>query len=302
MGGAAFAWGTAGVATRAALNAGVPPIGMAAIRAVLATVLLYAIVRARGGRITRNRHRWETGAVAAVFQLAAPFVLFTLAYQYASAGFVGLIVALAPLGTSIAAHFWLPDEPLHVRKVLGLLVAFGGVAILLLAGDSGLDQGGRPLLAALLSIGAVASISFSSVFAKGRAGTYEPLELTWMQFAMGGILIAALTLPTEGVPSGITADGWLLIGYLTVVGSVLPFLLFYWLLRHVSSTKASLVGYVIPLIAITSGVLLLDERLQPGIVIGGTLILAGIVLTNRAERRPLPVGVVSPPPPPAGTT
>ena len=70
---------------------------------------------------------------------------------------------------------------------------------------------------------------------------------------------------------------------------MLPFLLFYWLLRHVSSTKASLVGYVIPLIAVVAGVVLLDEQLQPGILIGGSLILVGIVLTNQAERRPLPV-------------
>jgi drug/metabolite transporter (DMT)-like permease len=92
-------------------------------------------------------------------------------------------------------------------------------------------------------------------------------------------------LIAEGLPSDISAWGWSLIVYLTVIGSVLPFLLFYWLLRHVSSTKASLVGYVVPLIALGAGALLLDERIETGIVGGGVLILIGVVLTDRAERR-----------------
>ncbi len=283
--GAAVAWGTTGVATRAALTAGVPPIGMAAIRALLASVLLYGLLLARRTPPSRDRERWHTGVVAAAFQLATPFVLFTVAYQYASAGFVGLIVALIPLGTAIVAHYLLPDEPLHRAKVIGLLVAFAGVALLLLSGDSGLGEGGRPLLAAILSIGAVLSISGASVYTKSRPGTYEPMELTWMQFTMGAVLIVAVMLPTEGIPTGISTWGWTLIAYLTVVGSVVPFLLYYWLLRHVSATMASLVGYVVPLIALFSGMLLLDERLELGIGIGGVLILAGVVLTNRAESR-----------------
>lgn len=285
IGGASLAWGSAGIATRAALNAGVPPIAMSAIRAVLAALVLFAALQLLGVRISRDPAVWRTGVVAAVFQLATPFVLFTLAYQYASAGFVGLIVALVPLGTATVAHFMLPDEPLHAPKAVGLVTAFAGVAILLLSGDSGLDEGGRPLLAAALSVGAVAAISFASVYAKRKAGTYDPTEITWMQFAIGGVLIVILGMFTEGVPAAITGWGWTMMVYLAVIGSVVPFLLFYWLLRHVSTTKAALVGYIVPLVAITGGVLLLDEQIQPGIVLGGILIFAGIVLTNRAEHR-----------------
>lgn len=287
---AAVAWGTTGVATRAALNAGVPPVQMAATRAILAAFVLFGWMVVRGrGRITRDRERWVTGGFAALFQLATPFVLFTLAYQYASAGFVGLLVALVPLGTALVAHFWLPDEPLHAAKLLGLLVAFVGVAFLLLAGDSGLQEGGNPLLAAALSLGAVLSISFAAVFTKGRPGTYEPAELTWMQFAVGSVLIALTMLAMEGLPAGISAWGWSLIGYLTIVGSVVPFLLFYWILARASATRASLVGYVVPLIALVSGILLLDERVEAGIAIGGALIIVGVVVTNNAERKILGV-------------
>lgn len=283
--GSAMAWGTTGVATRAALNAGVPPVGMVAIRALAAAVLLYGLLVVRRTPITRDKERWRTGVVAAVFQLATPFVLFTLAYQHASAGFIGLLVALIPLGTAIVAHFLLPDEPLHTAKVIGLTVAFAGVALLLASGNSGLGTAGQPVLAALLSVGAVASISIASVYTKSRSHTFDPIELTWMQFAVASILLIGVMLGAEGMPTAISTWGWALIAYLTVVGSVLPFLLFYWLLRQVTATMASLVGYIVPLIALVSGIVLLDERLEPGIAIGGALILAGVVLTNQAERK-----------------
>jgi drug/metabolite transporter (DMT)-like permease len=57
----------------------------------------------------------------------------------------------------------------------------------------------------------------------------------------------------------------------------------------VSATKSSLVGYVVPLIALVSGIVLLDERLQSGIAVGGALIIIGVVLTNNAEQKVLGV-------------
>lgn len=286
IGVAALAWGTSGVATRAALNDGVPPFAMVAIRALIAAILLYAILRIRGTAIRRDRASLRLGLVAGVFQLSMPFLLFTLAYQYASAGFVGMLVALIPLGTAAVAHVMLPDERLHIAKVVGLLVAFAGVVFLLASGDSGLAEGGRPLLAAVLSLGAVASIAYSSVYAKRQAASLDPIELTWMQFMVGIVVVGGIMLIAEGWPGAISAWGWTLILYLTILGSVVPFLLFYWLLTHVTSTKASLVGYIVPLIALVAGVALIDEQVQAGIIGGGVLILVGVVLTDRSERRP----------------
>lgn len=281
---AAFAWGTNGVATRAALNDGVPPIAMVAIRAIIAALFLYGLLRLRRRRIPRSRPTWEIGLVEGLFQLTIPFILFTLAYENASAGFVGLLVALIPLGTAIGAHVLLPDEPLFPAKVVGLAVAFAGVAFLLVSGDSGLEAGGKPLLAAVLSLGAVASISYAGVYARGKAEEFDPMELAFMQFAVGIVLIGSTMLIWEGLPGPISTWGWILIFYMAIVGSVVPFLMFFWLLQQVTATKASLIGYVVPLISLIAGIVLLDEKLQAGIAIGGLLILGGVILTDRAER------------------
>jgi drug/metabolite transporter (DMT)-like permease len=195
---ASIGYGTTGVATRAALNAGVPPIGLAAIRAVLAASVLAAWFLITRRPVSRDRHNLVTGLVSGLFQLSIPFILFTLAYQYASAGFVGLIVALMPLTVASVAHLFLPDEPLTGPKVIGLTVAFAGVGILLFSGDSGLGAGGRPLLAAVLTLGAVISMSFATVFIRSRAGTYDPVELTLLQFLVGVVVVGVAMFAAEG--------------------------------------------------------------------------------------------------------
>lgn len=281
---AAVAWGTTGVATRAALNDGVPPIGLTAIRAVVATMVLVSIAVFTGRRIQRSGAVRRLGLVMAVFNLTLPFLLTTFALRYASAGFVGFIIALIPLATAVTAHYVLPDEPLHWRKVGTLTVALAGVALLLSSGDSGLAEGGRPLIAAALTGAAVISIGIAGVYAKRASGTYDSISLTAIQFGIGAVLAIPLAAVAEGIPRNISVWGWTLIVYLAVVGSVVPFLLFYWLLRHMSSTGVSTIAYVVPLVGLVAGIVLLDEELQFGIAIGGLLILTGVVLTNRTER------------------
>ncbi len=217
--------------------------------------------------------------------LALPFVTLVLALQFASSGFVGLLIALVPLVTAVLAHYVLPGEPLYRGKVVGLSVALGGVAVLLLSGDSGLGAVGRPLLAASLALIGVLAIAFSGVYAKQRHAHYDPLVLTGMQFIVGFVLIFCWMLIVEGMPGAFSAWGWFLILYVTVPGSVVPFLLYYWVLKHATATKASLTAYVVPLIALVSGIVALDEQLELGIAVGGVLILAGVLIIDRNDRR-----------------
>lgn len=272
------------MATRAALNDGLPPIGLTAIRAVMATVLLVALAAAAGRKIELDRGSLRIGTVMGIFNLTVPFLLTTYALRYASAGFVGFMIALIPLSTALIAHYLLPDEPLHMRKVMSLMVALTGVGLLLLSGDSGLATGGRPMLAAGLTGVAVVAIGYAGVYAKRVAGAYNAITLTTTQFGIGALMSIPVALVTEGMPHSITTHGWLVITYLAVVSSIVPFLLFYWLLRHVSSTGVAMIAYLVPLVGLFAGIVLLDEQLQTGIAVGGLLILAGVVLTGHSER------------------
>jgi drug/metabolite transporter (DMT)-like permease len=288
---ASFGWGTAGVATRAALSQDVTPYRLAAYRAAFAVIAVLVYLAATRNGLPRGVLSWKVGFVMGTSNLAAPFIMSTLALQYAGAGFIGLMTALIPLVTAAVAHFTPLDERLSVVKVGGLLLGFSGVAVLLLSGDSGLAEGGKPVLAGVLGLGSVLSISIGSLYAKYHAGSYDPIDVTGLQHLIGVVIIAVAMFAVEGGPRLETARAWSLLAYMAVFSSVLPMMLYYWLLRKVTATYASLAGYVIPVIAITAGVVLLGEELQPGILIGGLLILIGVIVTDRAERRPRPDAV-----------
>ncbi len=130
-------------------------------------------------------------------------------------------------------------------------------------------------------------IAVAGIVAKRYAGGYEPMDVAGIQFGSGAAIILIATLIVEGVPGGETGAGWALIVYSAAASTFMPFLIFYWMLRHVSVSYASLVGYVVPLIAVVAGIGFLSERLDPGIAIGGTLILVGVILSDRIEQRRL---------------
>lgn len=257
---------------------------MVAMRTLIAAVLVALVLIARRAPLPT----WTVvrfGLVQAFFNLTVPYVLITFALVEASAGFMGIVTALIPISTSIFANYMLPNEQLTPRRLVALFVAFTGVAALLLSGDSGLAEGGRPLVAIALGLLSVVSIGFSGAFAKKHAGTYEPITLAGLQFGIASIWLVGAMIAIEGVPTDVSTTGWLLIVGLAVAATFMPFLLYFWLLQHISATEGSYVGYLVPFVGLVGGIVLLGEQLQVGIIIGGLLVALGMYLADRESRQ-----------------
>jgi drug/metabolite transporter (DMT)-like permease len=280
---AAVGWGTGGVAVRAAFDEGVGPWTTVALRVAIAAILVVAFLASRGLQ-RPDRLTLKIGIVLAVTNLLIPYVLFTFAYEEASAGFVGLFAALIPLATAVYAHFMLTNERLNRGKVIGLAIGFAGVAALLISGDSGLGAEGRPLIAAVLALVSVAAIGYSGAYAKRYAGRYDPLEITGLQFSLSAVILIPAMLWFEGLPNSLTTPGWALVLYMAVASTFLPFYLYYRLIESAPVTTVSLIGYLVPLVSLIAGVVFLGERIESGIIVGGALILTGMVITDRAGR------------------
>lgn len=283
---ASAGWGTGDVVTRLALREGIGPYALSALRCFIAAVGVAAFMFVRGNiRKGASPVMWRLVLVQGIASLAAPYLLIALALRHASAGFVGIVIALVPVCTALFAHAMLSNEKLRLAMMAGLTIALVGVSILLVSGNTGLASGGRPLLAFVLTGLAVVSIGYGAVYAKRYAVSYEPLSLALQQFVIGAVLLAVLVLVVEGMPAGLDQTDWLLVGYMGLIGTLLPFLAFFWCLKHASATLTSLSGYVTPPIALLAGIIVLQERLQPGLAIGGTLILVGVAITELLDRR-----------------
>ena len=278
---AALGWGLGGVITRAAFDQGVDPVEFSAYRSGVAAVMMVAYIIVAKQRFPTGRSEWRAGLIVGATNLAAPFLLLTLAVVYASAGFVGLLVANIPIGTALWAHF-LGDERLDPAKALGLAVAFAGVLVLLASGDSGLDEGGNAPLAIGLTLIGLSMGSFGILYAKRVLVTLDPARLALPQFVVGTALLIIPIPFTDGLPKDFTGFGWLLVVAAGVLSTAIPFIVFYEAMRHVTATQAALTGYLIPIVAIVLGGVLLDERITAALIAGGALILIGVILADRA--------------------
>ncbi len=281
---AAIGWGTSGVATRSALDQGVPPITMVVLRVLIAAGVIYLFMAASRSIGRPSRPGVRVGLTLGVFNMTVPFIASTIALQFAGAGFVGLLIALIPLATAIIANFLLPDEPLRGIKIAAMSVGFAGVAVLLVSGESGIGSVGRPLAATALMLTAVMSIAWANVYAKQNEKHFEAAEVTGLQFAFGFLITVPIALVTEGFPGHYSAWGWTMIGYQAIAGAAMPFLLYFWALKHASITKVALVAYMVPLISLIAGIVVLNEQAGLGIAIGGGLILGSVILVDQSDR------------------
>lgn len=282
-------WGTAGIATRAALREGVGPFTIIGMRVLIAAAAVYAYSLARR-RPLPDRRMWALGGVVGLTNITVPYILFTLAVQHASAGFLGMIITNIPLATAVWAHFLLPDEKLNRHKAFGLALAVAGVTLLLATGESGLGDAGRAGPSAALALIGVVVAAFGGVHARRHAPDHDVLDLAGPQFALGAAVLVPLMFAVEGAPTGVSAAGWGLVVTMALAGTFMPFLLYFWMLQRVSATTASLPSYLVLVIALTGGALLLDEQVTWLMAGGGALILAGVLFTERAEPVPPAAG------------
>ncbi len=278
-------WGTSPVVVRIALREGLGPFTIGAAASIIAAigVVIMMLVLRRPNLIGRSELR--VGAVLSVVSVLIPSQTRNLALQNASAGFVILVNVLIPIVTVLFAHFMLSDERIRPSTVVGLLLGLGGAGILVLGGDSGIAEGGNPQLAGFFSFIRVVSIAIASVLAKRYSGQYSVLGVTGVQLGLGAVGLTASALIMEGVPDVLTRVGALSLLYVGSIGSLVPLGLYYFLIRHVTVTYSTVISYIVPVVAIFTGVAVLDEQLQPGILLGGALVVAAVVTNDLLRSR-----------------
>ncbi len=278
-------WGTSPVVVRIALREGLGPFTIAAAGSIIAAggMVIMLIVLRRPNLIGSSEIR--IGAVLSVLSVLIPAQTRNLALQHASAGFVILVNVLIPIVTVVFAHFMLDDEGIRLSTVVGLLLGLAGATILVLGGDSGIADGGNPQLAGFFSMIRIVAIGLGAVFAKRYSGQYSVLGVTGVQLGLGAVGLTVSALVIEGIPDAVTRVGGLSLLYVGTIGSLLPLVLYYFLLRHVTVTYSTIISYTIPLVAVSTGIVVLGEQLQPGLILGGGLVVAAVVVKDLLRAR-----------------
>ncbi|MGD8618071.1 MAG: DMT family transporter [Gammaproteobacteria bacterium] len=198
------------------------------------------------------------------------------ASQYIPSGWISVLFGIAPIMTGIMASVWLGERALTPSRVAGMLLGVAGLAIMLLGAQS---LGAAAPLGIAGMVFSVTAYSASAVAIK-RIGADVPALAT----TIGGLavtvplLLAVYYLSGRPLPLAIPARAALSIVYLGIIGSVLGFALYYYVLRHVEATRVALITLVTPVIALLLGHILNGEPLQAEAWVGTSAILSGLLL------------------------
>jgi len=289
---ASFGFGAGNIITKAILNLGVSPMTVIPGRYFVGTAVLLTALAATGRLQMPGRDAWRQGLILGAVNMAAPTILSTIGLVYIPASVTAMLVALIPLSTIVAAHFIVDDEPLQAFLLPGFLIALVG-CVFLVQGDS--TTGDNTRLGLVLVLGGIVAASVGGALSRRFALGTPAVRLILPQFVGAGIIALATATPAGGLNGlgELGATEWGLLIMSGVVATAMPFGAILWLSELASAAKTSLVAYLVPLVGVTGSVVLLGERLTPASVIGGALILLGVVVAERAERRrSLPIATV----------
>ena len=278
----AFIWGWSFLLIKVALR-GMPPAAIAFTRIVLGALVVGAIVRARRLPVPLDRRTWRHFTVMGLAYSALPFTLLAWGEQHITSALASVMNAGTALFAAIAAAVGL-HERLRFPQVVGLVLGFAGVAVA--AGVGGDDLASSSLAGAGGALGAAACYGFGFAYAQRYIVGIPPLVAVLGQLVTGMLLVApAAVVSVAG--EGLDLDGRVLlsVALLGVFGTGVAYVLNYQSIAAVGPTRASLITYLVPVVAIAVGVLFLDEPFRLRLLLGAALVVLGISLLQERLRR-----------------
>jgi drug/metabolite transporter (DMT)-like permease len=268
----------------------IPPFVMAGVRFLAAGLVLLAWSRLRGGTsfVAPTRREWRDSAIVGGLLLGGGMGMVAWGEQTIPSGIAALMVALVPVWIAIGGRIAF-GQRLPGLAVAGIAIGFVGITVLVgptaLGTTGALDPAG--LLAIILS---PISWAAGSLFASHRAVLpREPLVNSGLQMLTGGLVLMVMgTLSGEIAsfdPAAVETDSLWALAYLTVVGSLLAFTTFGWLLRVAPLPLVATYAYVNPVVAVILGALVLQEPIEPRTVVAGAIIIFAVALIVTARGR-----------------
>jgi drug/metabolite transporter (DMT)-like permease len=275
-------WGVSYLLIKIAVDGALPAPDVAWLRVSIAAVLLMVLAW-RAGTLASLRGRWRWLVAYAVVEISIPFPLIAAGEVHVASSLAAIIIAAVPLIGAVLALRFDHDERPTAPRAFGLAVGFVGVIALV-----GIDVAGNG--AELLGAGAilVAAVGYSigPMLVKHRLAGLDPRALMGASLSLAAVILlpfAALDtprrLPSVGAFSAVAA--------LALFCTAGAFVIFTVLIREVGTSRATVITYVNPVIALALGVTLLGERPGAGAIAGLLLILAGSWLSTGGRLPPV---------------
>jgi drug/metabolite transporter (DMT)-like permease len=271
-----LAWGLPYLFIRVAVRE-LPPPALVLLRTAPAALLLLPFALRRG-EIRRVLRAWPWVLAYTVVELCIPWLLLAHAEERISSSLAGLLIAMVPLiGAVLYRAFGVADH-FDARRLAGLFIGFAGVAALV-----GLDIAGSDVRGIVETLGVAFCYAIGPVIISRRLSHLPAIGVITASLVVTAVVYAPAGIAT--MPSSISAQTVGSVAVLSIVCTVVAFLVFFALIREVGPARTTVITYVNPLVAVLLGVAILSEPFTLGIAVGMPLILLGSVLGTMPSLR-----------------
>jgi drug/metabolite transporter (DMT)-like permease len=286
-------WGSTYLGIRFAIDT-IPPLLMAGARFLLAGMIMHLIARWQGA--TRaSLAEWRTSLIVGACLLLGGNGGVTLAEQYVSSGLASVMVATVPIYIALLA--WAMGTAPKPSPIVWLGLAGGFIGVAILVGPAlhlAPNRTGHPEIGMLILLCSSFLWSVGSIYSIRAKTTSSPFHAAGQQMLCGGalltvagVLIGELHRFDAGRMSLLSVGSF---SYLVIIGAVVGYSAYAWLLRHCDPSKVATYAYVNPIVAVLLGALFAGETLTPRAIVAASLIIGSVALVITVQQsRPVPV-------------
>jgi len=274
-------WGSTWMAIKIGL-AEAPPLYASGIRFMLAAAVVWIIMLIRGCKLPKTAAEFFKRGLPGVFTYGASYSLVYFAQQHVSSAMASILFASFPMFVALISLGLLRADRIKLIGWLGLVVGFVGIVVI--SHDS-LEISGSLFWGTIMGIAASAVSALGTVLHKKWFADEDIVTSAGVQMLFGFVPVMIDAVLFEDISQfAINARSIGSLLYLAILGSVVTFLGYYWLLAKMNVVKVAVIGYITPVVAIVIGVAGADEKLTAATLIGGALILLGVFVTGRGTR------------------
>lgn len=271
-------WGTTWIFIKVGLTEGLPPVTFAATRFLLAGAVIGGIIAWRRIPLPSGPAQWKLMLVTGLLQFTVNYSLVFWAETKITSGLASVLQGMISVFGLGLAWYYLPAERITGLKIIAVLTGLAGVGVIF-SDQLQMRNFGEFAGSVGIVLGAYAAAQ-ASILVKAKASGIHPASLVFSQMLCGGPPLVIYGILFEGNP---LEHNWtwlalICVLQLALLGTVVAFWLYYWLLSKIESTKAMMLSLVTPIIAVCVGGVVLDESLPAQILLGGGMILLGIGL------------------------
>ncbi len=277
-------WGTTWFVVKVGIRSGVPSFRGAGIRFLLVSVIFLFIILFRKTPFPRSLRELRAPVFLGIFYFFVPYACLYWSQNHIPSALAAIIYGSLPIMVMAFSHFMLEAEKMTMLKVISAMIGIAGVIVIAISKNP--EAGSMHFWGVMAMVVASVSTAYCTAYTKKHVNNQDIFVFLGIQILIGGVLLMLLSLVFERpFTLRMEPDGIISILYLALVGTVICWTLWIFLISRISPVFVSYVSFFIPLVALVVGIGLGNERFSSLVILGSVLIFVSIILVIQSIKR-----------------